>query len=153
MGNVDFYSKLKRFVSAGGSLFATSWVSWETKYNYEFTEVLPFTHIRDSYKEDKLVFCKPLENDLSKQLFPNPISYRNSFELLKNKKGSTVLFETDDDIPIFGYRDFGSGRCYYLNTCQHLCLGNMPSPLQSSPELYECLKRVFKWIYKLTGQR
>jgi len=146
--NEHFYSSLRRFVTEGGSLFATSWVSWETKYHYEFAGVLPFTHIRDIYDEDVVVTCKPTESKLAQKLFPNQISYRTSFELLRNREGSIMLFKTDSDIPIFGYRRFGSGTCYYLNTCQHFCLGSMLSPLQTSSELHDCFQRVFEWIYK-----
>ena len=47
--NEDFYLRLRRFVLGGGALFATSWVSWETKYLHEFVNVLPFIHVRDTY--------------------------------------------------------------------------------------------------------
>lgn len=146
-GNERFYSKLGRFVSEGGTLFATSWVAWETKYHFEFARMLPFTHVLDTYNEGVVIACRPAESDLAQELFPTRISYRTSFELLQNKEGSSLLFETDGGIPIFGYRHFGSGVCYYLNTCQHSCLSSMPSPLQSSPELYACFQRVFEWIY------
>jgi hypothetical protein len=73
-GNEDAYSKLRRFVAEGGSLFATSWVSWETKFHHEFANVLPFVHVRDTYEEDVTVTCKPLRNELAQKLFPNQIS-------------------------------------------------------------------------------
>lgn len=146
-GHEHFYSKLRRFVSEGGSLFATSWVSWETKYHYEFASVLPFTHIQDTYNENVMIIGKPTGSELAHELFPNQISYRTSFELLRSREGSTVLFETDSGIPIFGYRRFGSGTCYYLNTCQHSCLGRMSSPLQTSSRLHDYVQRVFEWIY------
>ena len=145
--NESFYSKLRRFVSEGGSLFATSWTSWETKYHHEFAGILPFIHVRDTYMEDIMVTCQSTGGELAKRLFPNRISYRTSLELLQNREGSVVLAETDAGIPIFGYRCFGSGLCYYLNTCQHSCLGSMPSPLQTSSELRDSLQRVFEWIY------
>lgn len=147
-GNEQFYSRLRRFVSEGGSLFATSWVSWETKYHYEFANVLPFTHVRDTYNEDVVIAGKPTGSELAQKLFPDQISYRTSLELLRSREGSTVLFETTSGIPIFGYRRFGSGMCYYLNTCQHSCVGSMPSPLQTSSEFHDCLQRVFEWIYR-----
>lgn len=145
-GNEEFYSKLRRFVSKGGRLFATFWVSWENKYHKEFSDVLPFTHIRDTYNEDVRVDCRAAENQLAAKLFPDDLSYRTSFELLRPKESSIVLLETDSGVPIFGYRQFGSGYCYYLNTCQHFCLGRMLSPLETSPQFNESLKRVFKWI-------
>lgn len=147
-GNESFYSKLRHFVYKGGSLFATSWVSWETKYHHKFANILPFTYIRDTYNENVIVTCRPMECELARNLFPNQISYCTSFEPLQNRENSTVLFETDDGVPIFGYRRFGSGHCYYLNTCQHYCLGDMLSPLQTSLELNECIQRVFEWIYE-----
>ena len=149
-GKEDFYSILRHFVANGGVLFATSWVSWETKYNREFTSVLPFLHIRDSFEENVSITCEPTECKLAQNLFPNRFSYRTSLELLRDREGSQVLLKTFNDIPIFGYKPFGSGICYYLNTCQHDCLGEMVSPLVASPELYNGLKRVFKWIFRTT---
>ncbi len=147
-GNETFYSKVRRFVAEGGSLLATSWVSWETKYQQEFASILPFTHIQDTYNEDVTVTCKPTATELAQKLFPKQVSFRTSFELLQSKEGSVVLFETDTGIPIFGYRRFGAGICYYLNTCQHSCLGPMPSPLNATPELQASLERVFHHMYQ-----
>jgi hypothetical protein len=147
-GNDDFYTKLRTFVYEGGNLFATSWVSWETKFHPAFADVLPFTHIEDTYNENVRIRCQATGSKLAKSLFPNPISYRTSFELLQNKATSSVLFETDDGIPIFGFHRFGKGYCYYLNSCQHFCLGSMPSPLQPQNELQNALLRVFEWIYR-----
>ncbi len=146
-GNEDFYSTLRSYVASGGRLFATAWAGWETKYQYEFARILPFKHIQDSYMENIPISCQPTEKELSKQLFANRISYHSSIELLQNREGSTLLFETDKGIPIFGYRPFGRGICYYLNTCQHACLGSMQSPLSSSSELRHSLQQVFAWIY------
>jgi hypothetical protein len=145
-GNEHFFSKLKRFVSEGGHLFATSWVNWETKYDYEFASVLPFTQYRD-YREDVMVTAKPTGSELAQKLFPNQILYRTSYELFRSREGSIVLFETNDGIPIFGYHRFGSGLCFYLNSCQHSCQGSMLSPLKNSSELHDCIQRVFEWIY------
>ena len=88
------------------------------------------------------------ESELAKALFPAQISFQTSFELLQPRGSSIVLFETANGIPIFGYRSFGKGYCYYLNTCQHLCLGKMPSPLEANQDFYNSLKRVFEWIFK-----
>jgi hypothetical protein len=151
-GREVFYSKLRRFVAEGGVLFATPWVSYETVYHHEFARVLPFKHIQHSFKEDLLVTCQPTENELAQKLFPRPISYQTSLELLQRKESSIVLLERDDHLPVFGYRRFGAGVCYYLNSCQHSCLGQIKSPLQSSPELRQGLQKVFEWIHKTPHQ-
>ncbi len=146
--NEPFYSQLLRFVSKGGSLFATSWVSWETIQNSEFADALPFAHIQNEYYEDRLVHCRPTASDLSLKLFPNPFSCRTSYELLEHRESTVVLLETDTGTPIFGYRRFGSGICYYLNTCQHSCSGYMPSPLETSSDFRGGVQRVFEWIFE-----
>ncbi len=146
-GNEHFYSQLRKFVFAGGSLFATSWVSWENQYHKEFATVLPFAHIQNKYIEDVMITCMSTASQLAKRLFPKKMSFRTSFELLQNKDGSVVLLETDNHTPIFGYRHFGSGLCYYLNSCQHSCLGTILSPMQTSSELHDSLKQVFEWIF------
>jgi hypothetical protein len=150
-GYEDFYSKLRRFVAKGGTLFATPWVSYETLYHHEFGRVLPFKHVQDKFKEDVFVTCKPTKNEIAKKLFPYPISYQTSLELLWSNEESVVLLETDDHLPILGYRRFESGICYYLNSCQHSCLGEMKSPLQSSPDLQHGLQKVFEGTYKTPG--
>jgi hypothetical protein len=79
-----------------------------------------------------------------------------SFEFLKAKENSIVILETfniqgtgiNNGIPIFGYRNFGTKTFYYLNVCQHSCLTNVQSPLQTSLGLYKALERIFKWIYE-----
>lgn len=147
-GNTEFYGHMREFVAAGGALFATSWVSWETKYNSEFAEVLPFSHVRDTYNEDVPVTCRPTDESFAQQLIDEPISYRTSFELLERKTGATVLLETEDSVPILGYRAFGSGICYYLNTCQHLCLGHMESPLSANQQLGKAVARLLTHIQK-----
>jgi len=134
-GNEEFYKQIRRFVIGGGTLFATSWVSWETKYHYEFAEVLPFQHIRDTYDEDVRVICNPTDESFSRHLLAESISYRTSMELLERKEGSTVLLEGRNSVPILGYRAFASGVCYYFNTCQHSCFSSMESPLRTNSEL------------------
>ena len=83
-GREVFYSQLRRFVAEGGILFATPWVSYETVYHHEFARVLPFKHIQHSFKEDLLLTCQPAENEVAQKLFPRPISYQTSLELLTN---------------------------------------------------------------------
>jgi hypothetical protein len=147
-GREDFYSRLRGFVTEGGILFATPWVSYESVYHHEFARVLPFKHIQHKFKEDLLVTGKPTENEVAQKLFPRPVSYQTSLELLQRKESSVVLLERDDGLPILGYRHFGEGVCYYLNSCQHSCLSEIKSPLQSSPELGQGLQKVFEWIHQ-----
>lgn len=146
-GNERFYELLREFVRTGGILFATSWVSWETKYQYEFTEVLPFRHIRDTYNEGVRVTCAPTQERFAQELLAKPVSYYTSFELLETKDGSSVLLEAPGSVPLLGYRHFGSGLCYYFNTCQHFCLGHMASPLSASPELHSALSKLLARIH------
>jgi hypothetical protein len=138
---------VRRFVAEGGALFATAWVSWETKYHYEFAEVLPFHHIRDTYNEDVRVTCTPTDESFARELLAESITYRTSFELLERKEGSTVLLEGGDSVPILGYRAFGSGVCYYFNSCQHFCLGHMESPLRTSSKLAGAVGRLLARIH------
>lgn len=146
----DFYDRLAQFISRGGVLFATSWVSWETRSSDWFANVLPFTHVRDTYNENVIVNCRPTDNELSQKFFPKEIACRISFELLYPKGDSIILLETDDNIPVFGYHQFGKGICYYYNTCQHFCLGSMPSPFRNNTDLYDCFQSVLKWIYSIS---
>jgi DNA-binding CsgD family transcriptional regulator len=148
LGNERFYSKLKRFVFDGGKLFATSWVAWENDQHENLYDALPFTHIKNAFRENVKVTCRPTENELSKKLFYPEMSFSSSFEMLAYKEGSTLLCEMNSSIPFFGYRRLGSGVCYYLNTCQHYCSGSMSSPLQTSSTLRASLKQVFKWIFE-----
>ena len=93
---------------------------------------------------------------------PKIIEFRNSFEVLKPKEDTVVLLEAtkvenaiiQDNIPIFGYRKYGSKICYYLNICQHSCTSDMQSPLRESLELYKYLVNIFKSIYEynISGQ-
>jgi hypothetical protein len=146
-GNEKFYSQIGRFVAEGGTLFATSWVSWETKYHYEFAQTLPFDHIRDTYNENVSVICRATDEGIARQLLAESVSYRTSMELLERKEGATVLLEEGSSVPILGYRAFGSGICYYFNTCQHSCLGKMESPLKASVELAAALGKLLVMIH------
>jgi hypothetical protein len=160
-GNEEFYNQIRRFVAEGGGLFATSWVSWETTYHYEFAEVLPFRHVRDTYNENVRVTCTPTDESFARQLLAESISYRTSLELLERKEGSTVLLEGRDfvpnldyfrafrgeSVPILGYRAFGSGVCYYFNTCQHSCIGHMESPLRTNSKLAGAMGKLLARIH------
>ncbi|MBN1991058.1 MAG: TIR domain-containing protein [Anaerolineae bacterium] len=143
-GREDFYSRLRRFVAEGGILFATSWVSYETVYHHEFNRLLPFSHVQSSFNEDIRITCHASQNHLAQKLFTQPISYQTSVELLQPKEDSVVLLETVEHLPILGYRRFGTGTCYYLNSCQHSCFGPMQSPLQSGPALSQGLQKIFE---------
>lgn len=150
-GNEEFYNQMRQFVAEGGTLFATSWVSWETKYHHEFAEILPFRHVRDTYNENVQMTCAPTGESFARQLLMEPISYRTSLELLERKEGSTVLLEGRDSIPIMGYRAFGSGVCYYFNTCQHYCLGHMESPLRTNSKLAGAVRKLLSRIHFQTA--
>jgi hypothetical protein len=143
----DYYSKIRQFVIEGGYLVATSWVGWENVYNQEFSEVLPFSSIEGAYYENVEITCQSTESELAQRLFPERISYITSFERLQSKADAVVLLETEDNIPIFGFRRFGKGVCYYFNTCQHVCFGTMPSPFQVNSQLANSFQRVFQWIF------
>jgi hypothetical protein len=152
-GHKEFYSQMRQFVAEGGTLFATSWVSWETTYHHEFTEILPFRHVHSTYNENVQMTCTPTGESFARQLLMEPISYRTSLELLERKEGSTVLLEGRDSIPIMGYRAFGSGVCYYFNTCQHYCFGHMESPLRTNSKLAGAVEKLIARIYVQTGER
>jgi len=144
-----FYEQIQRFVEAGGILFATSWVSWETS-NSEFAKILPFSHEENIYHEDIIITCKPTHESLASSLLQESISYLTSFEYLKPKAGSTVLLETDKSIPILGFKEFGLGMCYYFNSCQHSCSRKMPSPLSINTKLSTALSVLLKRIHDLS---
>ena len=152
-GNESFYELLREFVLTGGVLFATSWVSWETKYLYEFKEVLPFRHIRDTYNEGVRLTCAPTKERFAQELLSKPISYYASFELLEKRDGSSVLLEAPGLVPLLGYRHFGLGSCYYFNTCQHMCLGHIASPLGTTPELRSALSKLLAKIHGDVAKR
>lgn len=148
-GNI-FPMLLREYVERGGRLFATCWFSWEIKHGGSaISDVLPFLHGMTSgqdFYEDVVVHCRPTDVELSKVLFSQPMSFRSSFEPLQPKEDSVVLLEQELGIPVLGYHHFHKGVCYYLNTCQHSCTTDMPSPVDSEPNLHEGLKRFFGWI-------
>ena len=146
-GNVEFYSTIRKFVSGGGKLFATSWVSWENTYHEEFREVLPFLHIKDEFNEDVEIRCGPSENRLAKALFSTDLAFSASVERLEASDRTIVLCESKQGMPIFGYLHVGAGCCYYLNICQHSCLGVASSPIDND-RLRASLLRVFQWVYR-----
>lgn len=145
--NERFYSMLSRFVFDGGKLFATSWVAWENDRHGILNDALPFKHVTDTFDENLPVTCGPAGGELSKRLFHSEMSFRTSFETLTRREGSTVLGEMSDGTPFFGFRRYGLGNCYYLNSCQHSCDISMASPLSGS-SLSASLARVFEWIFE-----
>jgi hypothetical protein len=151
-GRENFYSILRQFVADGGTLFATPWVSFEATYHKEFAQILPFKHFQSRFNEDVEITCRPTANEWGRKLFPQPISYKTSVELLQAKAGGVALLETEKNLPILGYRRFGAGVCYYLNSCQHSCWGAIKSPLQTSPDLALGIQKVFQRIYQAPSQ-
>jgi hypothetical protein len=142
-GMHGMYDWLRRFAMRGGTLLTTSWVGWET-HGTEFAAVLPFEQQSNTYYEDVLITCRSTRLGPERPPFEREFSFRTSFELMHAKPETTVLLETDKGIPILGYQPFGNGLSYYLNTCQHSCLGFATSPLRQSPELVVCLQHLFK---------
>jgi hypothetical protein len=163
IGGEEFYVTLRKYVARGGRLFATSWVSWETHHSTDrqahFAAVLPFMHSVFSghtsldFLEDIPIDCQSTNSDLARTFFPERLSFRSSFEPLEAKENSTVLLETDNGIPVFGFHEFQEGICYYLNICQHSCISYMPSPLKSSPKLKVGLGRFFDWLHELVASQ
>src|ERR1700722_16892517 len=51
-GNLEFFRMINGFVAAGGFLFATPWVSWETYRTEILNDVLPFTHPDGDFEEN-----------------------------------------------------------------------------------------------------
>lgn len=143
----EYYAPIRQFVNEGGHLFATSWVCWENALNDVLTDVLPFSHVHDTYHENVKITCHPTPHALAQQFFPDQITYPASYELLQGKRETVILLETDQHIPIFGFHRFGEGVCYYFNTCQHACFGHMPSPFEVNAQLSLSVQRVFHWIF------
>jgi hypothetical protein len=144
--NNRFYNVLRNYVASGGLLLATAWVGWETKKNPEFRRLLPFSYA-GRFEEDVNLRCKTTEHPLSKQLFEPHIAYLTAIETLTSQPDAIVLLEADNQLPIFGYRAYGSGVFYYFNNCQHSCKRPIPSPFDSSPHLQLSFERVLKWIF------
>jgi TIR domain len=131
-GNLEFFRMIKGFVAAGGFLFATPWVSWETSGSEVLNDVLPFTHPDGDFEENLAVTVATPGG---------PVTFPNSFEHLAGvRPGATQLASTTSGLPLLGIRDYLKGCCLYLNVCQHSCEGSMESPLNSCPPLREFLK-------------
>jgi hypothetical protein len=139
-------AEICRYVERGGRLFATCWASWENTAHGELTTILPFSHQSRGYRENVILTCKATSCSLAQRLFPSTMTFPASHESLEIRDGSELLCQTLAGLPIFGFRSVGNGTCYYLNVCQHTCIGHMPSPLSVDREFAASLRRVFEWI-------
>ena len=132
--NPEFYRLMHDFIAAGGFVFATPWVSWETQLIPIVRNFLPFEHPGGGYSEATPVVV---------QYRGTKLEFQASIEHLGAvSPGGTVLLSSIKDVPIFGTREYGQGCCIYLNACQHSCAGSMPSPLQSK-ELRHVIAQTF----------
>lgn len=145
-GNHDFYKRLENYIKEGGTLFGTSFVGWETRENRHFTKVLPFKTAAE-YDENSKIVCTLTENSPIKGNPATKFSLLATHEHLEPLNDSIIWLRTEET-PIFGYKPFGDGFCYYLNICQHWCSGTMPSPFRTNNELSIYFPEVFKWIFE-----
>ena len=123
IGDSEFYRKAAAWVRGGGTLFATSWVSWESLLCPVFREVLPCEHVNAGYRENKIVHVTPTAESASAGLWTEPFDVRTSYEKLVPRPISHVLL-TYDGNPILCHHKVGDGAVYYLNSCQHVCRGS-----------------------------
>jgi hypothetical protein len=131
-GNLEFFRMIKGFVAAGGFLFATPWVSWETYRAEILNDVLPFTHPDGDFDENL-----PMTIGVP----GGTVTFPTSFEHLAGvRAGAAQVVSTTNGLPVLGVREYLKGCCLYLNVCQHSCEGSMESPLSSCPPLREFLK-------------
>jgi len=142
----EFYKRLENFVASGGILFATSFVGWETREHRHFTNVLPFK-VTGEYEENKEIVCTRTESSPIKTDPSAALSFFATYENLEPFDESVVWLKAEK-IPVFGYKSFGKGVCYYLNVCQHWCSGTMRSPLQASHELKSYFSKFFTRLFR-----
>jgi hypothetical protein len=144
-GNLEFFRMINGFVAAGGFLFATPWVSWETYRTEILNDVLPFTHPDGDFEENlSVTIAVP----------GGSVTFPTSFEHLATvRAGATLLASTVNGLPVLGVREYLSGCCLYLNICQHTCEGSMESPLRSCPPLREFLKATLVDLRSHMNQR
>jgi hypothetical protein len=144
-GNLDFFRMINGFVAAGGFLFATPWVSWETYRTEILNDVLPFTHPDGDFEENlSMTIAVP----------GGSVTFSTSFEhLVGTRAGATLLVSTVNGLPVLGVREYLRGCCLYLNVCQHSCQGSMESPLRSCPPLREFLKATLVELRSQMNQR
>lgn len=144
--NHNFYKGLENYIKDGGILFGTSFLGWETRENLNFIKALPF-EATSKYNENSPINCRMTAASPVRSSLSTPVSFSATYEIVRPSADSVVWLETDE-IPVFGYKPFGKGGCYYLNLCQHWCSGTMPSPFQKSNELSIYFLEVFKWIFE-----
>jgi len=144
-GNLEFFRMINGFVAAGGFLFATPWVSWETYRTEILNDVLPFTHPDGDFEENlPMMIAVP----------GGSVTFPTSFEHLSRvRAGATLLVSTVNGLPVMGVREYLNGCCLYLNVCQHSCEGSMESPLRSCPPLREFLKATLVELRSHMNQR
>jgi hypothetical protein len=145
--NRNFYKSLENYIREGGILFGTSFVGWETRENLNFIKVLPFETTSRYNENSPINNCRMTAESPVRNGFSTTVSFSATYEILRPSADSVVWLETDE-IPIFGYKSFDSGGCYYLNICQHWCSGTMPSPFQRNNELSIYFQEVFNWIFE-----
>jgi len=145
--NEEFYTLVRDFVTSGGILLATAWVSWENRGHRILDPILPFEHVHAEYEEDTIVDCQVITRLGFEPFGLETIQFRGSLEHLRPRVGSTVLLLHCSSIPIFGFREIASGCCYYLNVCQHSCYRPVRSPLESSRDLRLYVESAVKWLW------
>ena len=145
--NRTFYASLENYIREGGILFGTSFVGWETRENSSFIKVLPFEATSRYNENSPITNCRMTPESPVRNGFSTAASFSTTYEILRRSKDSAVWLETDE-VPVFGYKSFGDGGCYYLNFCQHWCSGTMPSPFHKSKELSIYFPEVFRWIFE-----
>ena len=136
----QIYFDAHQTLAAGGIVLVTAFASWETFSAVELSEILPFDHIEQKFKENSRVSVTVGRKHKREIVWlDRPFDFINTYEILKPKRGTTVLLWQQKNIPLLGYRRFGNGLCIYFNACQHSCAGHMESPLTASPQLREVM--------------
>jgi hypothetical protein len=144
-GTSGFYKALTAFVANGGFLLATCWTSWESRFCEEFRAVLPFKHLDGHYRENQSLRVRRTGDTLARE-FPEEMEIITSYEDLQYHD-SIVLLKTHDGTPVFGFKSFARGKCFYLNCCQHSCEVKMESPLRQCPGLRNGMQAVLNALY------
>jgi hypothetical protein len=148
-GSREFYAQLEQYVENGGILFGTSFVGWETRANLTFNKILPFNATK-AYEENMEITCRLSESSPIKG-FSTAFTLLTTYEILVPSVESITFLETEK-LPIFGYKPFGNGHCYYLNMCQHWCRGVIQSPFKASGELSKYFSNFFTWLFESSSE-
>jgi hypothetical protein len=139
------YAALERYVASGGVVFGTPWMAWELSARSR-SDMLPFWNATNSHHEDVRLTAMATATALGAELFPEPLTFHASFEQLRPAADAVVALETQEGVPLYGFRALGRGECHYLNVCQHHCTRTMQSPL-SHDGLSQAVTRVLQRIY------